>query len=364
MLRITFLLTFLSVAPLYSFPEMVRHGYPNCISCHVSPNGGGLLTQYGRGLSREVLSTWGSESEVSFLYGKITPPEWLNLGGDFRAVQTYMNSPALEQAKLIFMQADIAAAASYKKFQLVASLGRQEPSTSNLSGGTIISRQHYLNFRPTDELSFRAGKFQSAFGINTAEHIISIKRGLQWDEGSETYNVEAAWLSQDTDLFVTAILGRPDASNLNLESGLAVRASVSLAEKHKVGASYYYGSGPRGNRHVLGPYAILGFSPRFFVLGELDFQKNTLSSGISRWGLVSYLKVDYEFLQGLHGYLTGEILKADLSAPNTTTETYGLGVQFFPRPHLEANAMFLKQRMPSVSDGFSDFLWLLLHFYL
>ena len=28
----------------WAYPEMVRHNYPNCTSCHVSPSGGGVLT--------------------------------------------------------------------------------------------------------------------------------------------------------------------------------------------------------------------------------------------------------------------------------------------------------------------------------
>lgn len=31
---------------------MIRLGYPNCASCHVSPQGGGLLNPYGRGIDR------------------------------------------------------------------------------------------------------------------------------------------------------------------------------------------------------------------------------------------------------------------------------------------------------------------------
>src|ERR1700750_3042760 len=31
-------------------PNMIRLGYPPCASCHLSPQGGGLLTDYGRGI--------------------------------------------------------------------------------------------------------------------------------------------------------------------------------------------------------------------------------------------------------------------------------------------------------------------------
>jgi hypothetical protein len=38
------------VAPAAATPNMIRLGYPNCASCHMSPQGAGLLTPYGTGI--------------------------------------------------------------------------------------------------------------------------------------------------------------------------------------------------------------------------------------------------------------------------------------------------------------------------
>src|ERR687896_1709105 len=37
-------------APAAATPNMIRLGYPTCGSCHISPQGGGLLTHYGEGI--------------------------------------------------------------------------------------------------------------------------------------------------------------------------------------------------------------------------------------------------------------------------------------------------------------------------
>jgi len=34
----------------YAYPNMIRLGYTSCATCHVSPQGGGVLTRYGRGI--------------------------------------------------------------------------------------------------------------------------------------------------------------------------------------------------------------------------------------------------------------------------------------------------------------------------
>src|SRR5665213_92015 len=87
------LLQFLSPKVAMAFPEMIRHGYVNCTSCHVSPSGGGVLTQYGRQLSGDLLSMAATEKETPFLHGLVQTPEWLLGGGDFRAVEIYRNTP-------------------------------------------------------------------------------------------------------------------------------------------------------------------------------------------------------------------------------------------------------------------------------
>src|SRR5205085_7542172 len=42
----------LSSTPALALPTMIRLGYPNCSSCHISPQGGGLLNAYGRGIDQ------------------------------------------------------------------------------------------------------------------------------------------------------------------------------------------------------------------------------------------------------------------------------------------------------------------------
>ncbi len=346
-----------------AFPEMVRHGYANCITCHVAPDGGGVLTAYGRSLSREVLSTWGAEGEERFAY-LVSPPEWLSLGGDIRTVQTYYSSATRERARLIFMQADLEAAAKIEKWTIDASLGRQEPTSTNASGSNLLSRRHYLSYRPTDNLSLRAGRFNIPYGINLPDHYVSVKRGLRWDEGSESYNLEGAYLGENYDFFLTGTLGRPDDKTLNRDQGFALRGSHFLNEKFKIGGSYFYGSSPLGKRHVVGPYAILGFTSDLFLLAEVDLQHVTPPTGNARDGLMTYLKFDHELHKGVHVYLSHEYTKLDFAKATSESHAIGLGTQLFLRPHLELNASYQKQQIRALGNEFADFAWVVLHFYL
>jgi hypothetical protein len=47
---VTAAFVFLIAAPASARPNLIRLGYPTCASCHLSPQGGGLLTTYGKGI--------------------------------------------------------------------------------------------------------------------------------------------------------------------------------------------------------------------------------------------------------------------------------------------------------------------------
>jgi hypothetical protein len=360
----------LAAAPLdgWAFPEMVRKGYNNCSVCHFSPTGGGVLRKYGRELSREELSRWGKEGEEQFLYGALGKlPNWVNFGGDIRAVQTYKNNDAVRQGRFIVMQLDLDTAVTVGRFTGAGTIGIEKVEKSVKHEAGIASRRHWLNYRPTDEVSLRGGKFLPAFGINVPDHIIPTKRGINWDAGNESYNLEAGWIGEQINLFATAIFGRPDNTALNREKGGAFSVYQLVSESYKLGASFYYGFNSTGNRTIVGPNAILGFTPSFFLLTEWDFvsQNFNSASAASQQGIVGYQRLDYELTKGLHTYVTQEYSQLNFDNSNTFSAAYGVGLQFFPRPHLELNMSWQKQKQNSVSrDDFGDYGWLMMHFYL
>jgi hypothetical protein len=82
-----FNIVFFFILTARAFPDLIRHNYVNCNACHVAPTEAGTLTPYGRSLSSELLSQFGSEKESGFLHGSLGEkaiPEWLVLGGNIR----------------------------------------------------------------------------------------------------------------------------------------------------------------------------------------------------------------------------------------------------------------------------------------
>lgn len=363
MKRFAFFLLMIVAGNSHAFPELIRHGYVNCTSCHTSPNGGGMLTPYGRQLSREVLSTWGYDGEERFAYGLVKTPEWLGLQTDSRAVQTYLNNSRVEQSRFIFMQTDLEAAATIGKFTADATVGIQPDTSYNKAGGFVFSRRHFLMYKPTDEISVRAGRFFPAYGVNFADHQLSVRRNLGFDEGAETYNLEGSYIGEKYDFFATVNAGRPDASSLQKDSGIILRSGMAIGDNRKVGLSYFWGTRDGMSRHMFGPYALIGFAPNVFLLFEGSVQANVVG-GRTTWQFVDYTRLDYEFFKGIHVYVAHEILGLNLSnTAQALGQSFGVGAQWFPRPHIELMSLLQKRRVLGGTE-YSDFAWLLLHFYL
>jgi hypothetical protein len=352
----------LAQADAFSYPEMIRHGYVNCTACHLNPAGGGVLTDYGRELSSEVLSTWGSEQEKK-VADFITQPDGVFLGGDYRSVYYYVNNPKFTEGQTVFMQADLELALRVaKKWYVDAIIGYSSNPRGEGLSDFAISRQHYFMYRPTDEFSLRAGRFYPQCGINTPNHSILIRSQLDVHspEGqSESYNLEGSYVGEKYNLYLTAIFGRPDQINLKREKGLSAVASRAINDHAKVGMSYLYGVNELSSRNLVGPFAMVGFTEKLYLLSEFDFQ-NRENDG---WGFVTTNRLGYELFKGFHLIGDQEYGKSSFSQ-SALNLRYGLGVWWWPRPHFEFSLEYQSRLNTAQFSNFYDYAYLMWHVYL
>ena len=109
-----------AVSPAGAEPMFLSRQYARCVTCHYSPTGGGLLTPYGRSLTREELSTMGrghaAESapgqtgEEAFLWGALGRLGGLGLGVDLRPAHLDVRFPGGKMTRNFVMNTDIMAA--------------------------------------------------------------------------------------------------------------------------------------------------------------------------------------------------------------------------------------------------------------
>lgn len=361
-------LSFFFSNSLWAFPENVRHGYFNCTACHVSPSGGGVLTPYGRSLSAEVMSTWGTAKQSGMFFTdneeESQNPPWFRSQLMLRGVQTRRNTPSVDKAQFIPMQADYEFGVDQEKYALIASIGYRSSNPSiSKDLNQFFSRKHFGLYRANDNLTIRAGKFMFSFGLNGPDHITATRRGLGWDQGSESYNLEASYLTEKSSSIFTLLTDSPSENSVTKDKGFAVNQSFLLKEDSKVGISGFQGGQTLYERTVIGPYWIYAFSKNMYLDSELFYQQKRIkASSNSQSGYATFHRLGYEYRKGLILFAQFDRSFLDTSDETSKYDNYGPGIQWLPYPHFEMTGYLGKEK--AYAQSANDFWWLMIYIYL
>lgn len=343
----------------YSFPENVRRGYGNCASCHVSPTGGGLLTPYGDHAAAEFLNTWKIEEDHKAEEAQAAPSFlW---GGNVRGLAYMSNNGLFKKKGFIPMQVEGEVAYKFfEKYTAVFSAGVYDRA--------VQAQRFYLLANFTDHLYARIGKFFPAYGIFTDDHSIVTRKGIGFNEGRETENVEVGLVGELGEIVVDGIVGESSDKFSANEQGATVRAAWYAKGKSQIGASFLSTSSSVWKRTMYGLFAIAGITKSFYVLTEVDqeWKKSADQNEISTPGntrLLTYNKIGWEFLPGVHSFVTYENSLPTKGAFEPRLWGYGPGVQWFPIEHLEFLAQWQKKYNSFYPSQPGSLATLMLHYY-
>lgn len=347
-----------------AYPDLIRHNYVNCTACHVSPTGGGAMTEYGRAMSHELLSAWGSEREASFLNGIVKQeqlPKWLIAGGDVRYLQTFRDSPTRQSARSMWMQTDIELGAKTEKFGATAAFGQYDVGNEEIR---LISPRFYAYYNPIDELVVRAGRFIPVFGLNVPYHTLPTRQTLGFYPGLERNTVETIW-SGETWNFGGSVSQNPKGpvSESAQETLVTAQVNRNFLGHYRAGVSVLRGESDLSDRTALGVHGMMGFTEKLSYLSEFTFQRLSPTASAGSTGLYHFSQLLYEPWKGIGFYILEDYQKTNLDDSQTLTNSVGPGVRFFPRPHFEIDGVYLKRRVASVADRYDTFAWLVGHYY-
>ena len=166
-------------------PIFLGRQYNRCTACHYSPTGGGLLTPYGRSLSRQELSTTGrsdpsvqaapGKGEEAFLFGALGDALGpVSLGIDLRPSHLSLGTGPTGTDRNLLMTADLLAAWRSHGWTVYGEFGRQP----RIDETKWDSYEHWVGFQSEKGLGFRVGRFLPAYGIRFADHTAYTRAGL------------------------------------------------------------------------------------------------------------------------------------------------------------------------------------------
>jgi hypothetical protein len=289
------------------------------------------------------------------------------MGGDVRWLRSYTSLQGKTNNEQFFMESDIEPAIKLGKLTLVGSfgVGGGIPDDPNPNTGKFVSRHHYAMYSITDELYVRAGQYELPFGIYQPNHEVLTRQGLGFDDGTESYNVEVGYIGDKVNIIATLDLGRFDDpyEYSQTGNGASVNVAYNLFDRSKLGFSLLRGSMMGTQRWLAGPYAIVSFTKHLVLLSELYYDWQLPTDGLEQKGPTTYNRLQYEFIQGVHGYVEAQFQKLDMTSNLSETDAYAAGFNFYPRPHLELLGSIGKMRSSQMSTAYSDVAWLQGHYY-
>jgi hypothetical protein len=163
-------------SPSFALPTMIRLGYSNCASCHISPQGAGLLNAYGRGIDEAqslrggeyVPSTNGLASALSW-GGRITQD--LRVIGQ-ETLSTTTGGPLLGVLRSRFMYRNATELGNgFRLSAIVIGENTAAPRPNLAYDPPVKATQVYvtqalISYRASKTLEFAVGRDQLPTGLN------------------------------------------------------------------------------------------------------------------------------------------------------------------------------------------------------
>lgn len=364
-MRLALLLVLVS-STAYAYPQFqLSMDTDRCVTCHFSPAGGGLLNDYGRDEAGSTISRGG---DGRFLHGIWDPPDWFELGADFRLVGLgRFREPDVDPA-VFPMQTDLYIRAGTEHYSFAMTLGtRSTRAPSPPIQERLTSREHYLMYERDSGTYVRAGRFFPIYGIRSQDHTSFVRRYLGFSTLEEPYGVAAGMLDTAWEAHISAFIPRPvDFLGAGVKaSGIAgyyerrlMNDTAAIAGQFRIGVS---GDDTRVAFGVVGKRYLT--EAKLMVLAELDLQRQSFADvDGTRWQLASYVGASTFVARG---WMVGGALhhwSPDITL-RSARDAAEVNVQYFPKAHFELH--FITR-----ASGEGDFeepsllAMLQLHYYL
>jgi hypothetical protein len=260
------LFVLIQAAPSFALPTMVRLGYKGCATCHVSPQGGGLLTDYGKGI----------DTAQSLRRREIEPSDKLRrLMYDVRFVMgasmvDKAQSSSVTSSNFRFMLRSSVATSANTRVSYQA--GLDTPSLTRSSGGSanFVLSKALFEYTPKPGVQIAVGRDTLPNGLGLPDpQTFSRKQSDPLGTGYPTQIKAFLW----NDRFeVTPYLFGPgfDEARDQQQYGGGILAGIDVWKQHAVvGMTARASSSDAFDRKSIGAYARLGFG-KWGVLAEHD----------------------------------------------------------------------------------------------
>jgi hypothetical protein len=267
-------------APAAALPTMVRLGYTGCASCHVSPQGAGPLTEYGRGID-QAQSLRGGEYRAREAHRKMMQ----DLRAVFQEQATWVDtrSPNVFRPRLLYRNVTevgkgfrLSGVVTFEGANALRPARTYDPAASS---STMFVNTALVHYRPRETLEFAAGRDQLPSGVNVPDLGAYVKSRNRLGYYDSPTQLKMYWWGKRHQVtpFVFGPGGNEASGERESGGGTLAEFDVLGNQRAVVGTTILKGVARNGDRRLLGGYARLGFGA-WGILAEHDVTDRTRSA--------------------------------------------------------------------------------------
>jgi hypothetical protein len=337
------------VNELESYPRFSAYSGEKCNLCHVNPTGGSMRNLYGTkyaedNLQMEVFKKLAKDTKFSPRVN-----DFITLGGDVRIA--HIDNKVPDQPNFnsfLTMQGDIYVNAQVNKIlNVFISSGIEIPNFP-----TKYEAYGMVSGLPAG-LYFKAGRFSPDYGIKIVEHRAYQRQDLlntpySPDAGLEL-GIQPGIFSLNMGLFngLNTNFFDTDQNKMFVTKGDATLNFDDFRYNFNFGASFYNnpyrafvtGGSVDAKRQAWGGFTKIGLDERIAILGEIDFEENTIDGFLKR-KLFGYGELNVRIIKGVELRGQYEYFDPDRDTDDDTMNRYSFGFAAFPFAGMEAEAMY------------------------
>jgi hypothetical protein len=338
----------------HATPRMISYGYPNCISCHVSVQGRGLLNSYGRGI--EIAQSYSKANWTAMLLGRQTNAgdSTENWDGRFGNVLIdFLISTRLTQ-RIDRDKTDPQLAALYRQIiffgerdqvRINTEVGFLDSGLSDTSLGTNrIATGGGIAFLKKALLEWRIEENGTASGKEIAFGRDYLPLGIQIDDyttfilnlnhtGIYDFPLQLKGFIWTENSLASVFAYAPtfEEPSGDREYGAGFLYERYPANTLALGVHGLSGWSDKFDRFRIGPYTRWGISNKWALLGQVDYSYFFDGASPERSGnqVTTYLQLFYHHYEWLVSSATINYAFADFSLPkdNLTSFRYAIAAR-------------------------------------
>lgn len=306
-------------------PNMIRLGYTNCTSCHLSPQGGGLLTPYGIGIDAaqnlrpqdlgEEFDEWATK--------------WLTY--DVRLSLSLDRTPPA--ATGYGFSSSFRSAVGYGRNRLVYAGSVSSPTlaTTRTSGAISLrmSRLFWL-FQPTAKTSLTIGRDDLPSGLGAPGAVSFHRRVTSPDVSSTPTQLKMSWWNDRWQLtgYGFGPEGNETSTRFEAYGGGAVIGRTVWKDHAVVGVTTRVSKADAYDRRSAGAFLRLGITKHWGILLENEFTDRITDRGAELNHLAGRSEVFY---------VPFDWLQTSLAADHVTTAGGARQYRFSPSAQVRLN---------------------------